>query len=287
MDIMLEERALTLADVPAAFVLSTEVHWNQSPADWTMLLELGRGFALLGPDGAIVATAVVLPYERRFAWIGTVIVTEAFRRRGLATRLLERCITTITQTGAVPILDATPAGREVYRKLGFLDTWELQRYVGAGAPLEEDESGAVLHVRRMTLRDLERLQTVDADTFGADRSELLRCLFTRKPEAALVAERPDGMLAGMAFERVGRTATQIGPVVADDAATALALIAHAVGTNAGPLMIDVPRAHVAVNAWLEAHAFTVQRPFTRMQHGKAEPYGRVERTFAIAGPEIG
>jgi hypothetical protein len=52
-------------------------------------------------------------------------------------------------------------------------------------------------------------------------------------------------------------------------------------------MIDVPRAHVAVNAWLEAHAFTVQRPFTRMQHGKAEPYGRVERTFAIAGPEIG
>jgi ribosomal protein S18 acetylase RimI-like enzyme len=286
MEIMLEERALTLADVPAAFGLSTEVHWNQSPADWEMLLELGRGFALLGPDGAIVATAVVLPYELRFAWIGTVIVTEAFRRRGLATRLLNRCIATIVETGAVPILDATPAGREVYTKLGFLDTWELQRYAGTGAPVTE-EPDATLHVRRMTLRDLERLLAADAETFGADRSALLRRLFERKPEAALVAERLDGMLAGMAFERVGRTATQIGPVAADDANVALALIAHAVSHNAGALMVDVPVEHTAVNAWLEVHDFSVQRPFTRMQHAKAEPYGRIDRTFAIAGPEIG
>jgi ribosomal protein S18 acetylase RimI-like enzyme len=286
MEIMLDERALTLADVPAAFGLSTEVHWNQSPADWEMLLELGRGFALLGPGGAIVATAVVLPYERRFAWIGTVIVTEAFRRRGLATQLLNRCIATIVESGAVPILDATPAGREVYSKLGFLDTWELQRYVGAGAPVTEEPDAAV-HVRRMTLRDLELLFVSDAETFGADRSALLRCLLERKPEAALVAERPDGVLAGMAFERVGRTATQIGPVAADDAKIALALIAHAVNNNAGALMIDVPLEHVAVNAWLEARGFAVQRPFMRMQHGKPEPYGRIDRTFAIAGPEIG
>jgi ribosomal protein S18 acetylase RimI-like enzyme len=286
MEIMLDERALTLADVPAAYGLSTEVHWNQSPADWEMLLELGRGFALLGPDGAIVATAVILPYERRFAWIGTVIVTEAFRRRGFATRLLNRCIAAIVESGAVPILDATPAGREVYSKLGFLDTWELQRYVGAGVPVD-DESDPTLHVRRMTLRDLERLLASDAETFGADRSALLRHLFERQPEAALVAERLDGTLAGMAFERAGRTATQIGPVTADDANVALALIAFAVGRNAGPLMVDVPLEHVAVNGWLEAHGFAVQRPFTRMQHGEAEPYGRIDRTFAIAGPEIG
>jgi ribosomal protein S18 acetylase RimI-like enzyme len=283
---VLEERALTLADVPAACALSTEVHWNQSVADWRMLLELGRGFAVLGEDGAIVATAVVLPYERRFAWIGMVIVTAVFRRRGLATRLLERCVTSIAQTGAVAILDATPAGREVYRKLGFIDTWELQRYAGAGSPVAE-EAGAAVRVRGMTLRDLDGLCGADTETFGADRSALLRALFERKPQAALVAERADGTLAGLTFERAGRTATQIGPVVADDAATALALVAHAVRSTTGPLMIDVPLEHVRVNAWLEAHGFAVERPFTRMQHGVAKPYGRLEKTFAIAGPELG
>jgi hypothetical protein len=52
-------------------------------------------------------------------------------------------------------------------------------------------------------------------------------------------------------------------------------------------MIDVPLEHVRVNAWLEAHGFAVERPFTRMQHGVAKPYGRLEKTFAIAGPELG
>ncbi len=282
----LAERPLTLADVPAALALSTEAGWNQSAADWAMLIELGRGFALLAPGGAIVATAVVLPYEARFAWIGMVIVTAAHRRTGLATRLMQRCIATIGATGAVPVLDATPAGREVYRKLGFIDTWELQRFTGSAAPLATGDSSGV-HVRRLLPEDLERLRALDGAAFGADRSALLRRLLERMPAAALVAKRSGGALAGMLFERAGRTATQIGPVVADDTGIALALIAAAVRSAAGPLMIDVPLDHRAVSAWLERHGFTVERPFTRMQYGAAAPFGSLTNAFAIAGPELG
>jgi ribosomal protein S18 acetylase RimI-like enzyme len=283
---VLEERALTLADVPAAFVLSSDVGWNQSPADWAMLIELGRGYALLGDDGAIVATATALPYERRFAWIGMVIVTAAFRRGGLATRLLQRCIATIAESGAVPILDATPAGRAVYRKLGFIETWELQRYVRAARAPAQAAAGSV-RVRRLNHDDLDGLRSLDREAFGADRSAVLQRLLDRAPEAALLAEGADGTPAGMAFERAGRTATQIGPVVAGDAETALALIARAAAGNAGPLMIDVPLEHGAVSGWLERHGFSVQRPFTRMQLGVARPFGSLARTFAIAGPELG
>jgi GNAT superfamily N-acetyltransferase len=284
---VLEERALALADISAALALSTEVGWNQSAADWALLLTFGRGFALLGPDGSIVATAVVVPYERRFAWIGTVIVTADFRRLGLATRLMQRCIATIAATGAVPVLDATPAGREVYRKLGFIDTWELQRWIGSGLPdlAAGDTSGA--RIRPMLPGDLERLRAFDRDAYGADRFALLNHLREKAPAGANVAERADGTLAGMSFERAGRTATQVGPVIAAGASVALALIAHAVRSTPGPLFIDVPLAHAAVNAWLEGHGFTVQRPFTRMQQGVAAPFGRLDRTFAIAGPEIG
>jgi GNAT superfamily N-acetyltransferase len=284
---VLEERALTLADIPVALALSTEAGWNQSAADWALLLTFGRGFALLGPDASIVATAVVVPYERRFAWIGMVIVTAAFRRLGLATRLLQRCITTICASGAVPVLDATPAGREVYRKLGFVDTWELQRYAGAGMARAATASAAEARIRRLNPADLEQLRAFDGDAFGADRFALLDRLRENLPEAALVAEHADGTLAGMAFQRPGRTATQIGPVIAADARVALALIAHAVRTTSGSLLIDVPLEHTRVNEWLEAQGFAVERPLTRMQYDVATPFGRLDRTFAIAGPEIG
>ena len=46
-------------------------------------------------------------------------------------------------------------------------------------------------------------------------------------------------------------ATSLGPVVADNEAIALALIAKAAASAPGPFIIDVPVAHRAVRAWLE------------------------------------
>ena len=56
-----------------------------------------------------------------------VLVAGAYRRRGLGTRLMHRCIEDLTAAGVVPVLDATPAGRTVYRALGFEDAWGYQR----------------------------------------------------------------------------------------------------------------------------------------------------------------
>lgn len=87
---------------------------------------------------------------------------------------------------------------------------------------------------------------------------------------------------------LGRSATQIGPIVADGPRTAVALLAAALAAAPpGPVFIDVPDAQGCMLGYLERSGFRLQRPYTRMIHRRAEPFGDPGRTHAIAGPELG
>ena len=57
-----------------------------------------------------VATAIALPYGPHFGWISMVLVTNSWRRRGLATELLRSCIADLVQHALTPALDATTDG---------------------------------------------------------------------------------------------------------------------------------------------------------------------------------
>src|SRR5436305_10743625 len=114
-------------------VLSTEAHWNQNEADWRFFLSHGTVFGIRDDDGRLIATAALLPYSGGHAWISMVLVTQAWRRRGLATRLVDACLARATAQGLTPWLDATPAGAIVYGPLGFSPVLELRRLRFAGA----------------------------------------------------------------------------------------------------------------------------------------------------------
>ncbi len=89
----------------------------------------------------------------------------------------------------------------------------------------------------------------------------------------------------MLLARRGRTATQLGPILADDEATAIALCTRALDSVAGPVVIDVPVRETALRHLLQLRGFVVERPFTRMSLGKPAQMGQAMR--AIAGPELG
>src|SRR6266576_827315 len=87
---------LNVDDAPAGLVLSTEAHWNQNEADWRFFLSKGTVFGVR--DGAqLVATAALLPYSSGNAWISMVLVTANWRRRGIATRLVDACLNAATK----------------------------------------------------------------------------------------------------------------------------------------------------------------------------------------------
>lgn len=278
----LTERALAPGDLDAAQALVEEAGWNQVAADWKVFLELGRGFAVEEPGGGLVATAAMLPYPSGFGWISMVLVARRARRRGIATRLLERCIDTLREAGMVPVLDATPAGREVYRPLGFCDGWPITRWRHAGAAFASPARA----VRPLENRDWPALLRLDASAFGCDRAPLLERLRARSASFACVIEEA-GRLRGFLLGRDGRIATQLGPIVAEDEAAAAALVDCARARAAMPVLLDALDRHERFARGLAERGFQKERPYTRMALGMNHLFGDPGRSIAIAGPELG
>jgi GNAT superfamily N-acetyltransferase len=271
----MEIRAVGSDEIGACFALSSLVGWNQNEADWRWMLKAGQVYGI-DADGRLIATALTLPYGGRFAWISMVLVDPAFRGRGLATRLMQRAVADLEAQGLVPLLDATPAGREVYRRIGFRDTWTMRRWrvpcgtaTGTARPLED--------------RDWPTLAKLDRAAFGADRGALLSHLAGRLPAAARVSE------GGFCLGRDGRTADQIGPVVAADEAAAIDLIGAALAAlpPGRAAYIDLLDRCGMVAGWLERLGGAVERPYTRMVYGRDQGFDDPGLLVAAAGPELG
>ena len=76
--------------------------------------------------GNVMGTVTTIPYENHFAWIGMVLVDPSKRRQGIGTQLLREALQLTADQETIK-LDATPAGREVYLKLGFVDEYKIIR----------------------------------------------------------------------------------------------------------------------------------------------------------------
>ena len=158
------------ASLDGAQALVVEAGWNQVRADWLIFLELGAAFKVAGPGGSVDATAATLPTVGGFGGISMVLVTHARRRQGIATCLLERCIARLRGAGLVSVLDATPAGRLVYQRLGFAAGWPISRwYRAAPSPTPPHTAAPIPGVRAMQRQDLAAVATLDAGAFGCAR----------------------------------------------------------------------------------------------------------------------
>jgi GNAT superfamily N-acetyltransferase len=283
----------------ALLALSGAAGWNQDADDWTHMLSAGRGWGLSHADGTLVASTVVLPYGAAdglgggFAWVSMVLVLPQCRGRGHAARLLREALGWLSARGLVPVLDATPAGHPIYRREGFVDAWGLARHAReGGTPLPHAAVPEGVHIEPLREVHGPGLRSLDAPAFGGDRSALLRALGARAPRLAQVALR-DGVVTGYVLGRPGCGATQLGPLVAADAATGIALLDAALAATPGRVLADAPDAQGAMHAALRARGFTVQRPFTRMLHpgdaptAPARAPGDPSTLRLIAGPELG
>lgn len=279
-------RPLGVADLDAVEHLAVEVGWNQIEADWRIFLELGHLFGVDGPAGTVSATGATLPLGAEFGWISMIIVTAAARHRGIAAQLVLHGIEDLAAQGLVPGLDATQAGRDVYARLGFRDTWPITRLVRPGTGRVRGDAGALApELRAAGLGDLDAVVALDHRAFGTQRRAVLARLIERAPQLAVVGWAPGA--AGFLLGRFGRTATHLGPVVASDPAVALSMIDYASARGPGPIIVDLVDLRPGLRAALEGRGFAPQRIFRRMVYRRAEAFGDPNFAIAIAGPELG
>ncbi len=172
------------------------------------MLEEGEAIGQFSAAGQLVASALILPYGERLAWIAMVLTSAELPpprprdRQPAAGRS-----SAAASGGLIAGLDATPDGVEVYRPLGFQDVCGLQR-------LRAEQPGA------LTLPRARRGDPPAAGRARPRRDRAPRCAACSAPSAAgcwaisaaasraaRCSPRPTGELAGFVLARAGR----IGP----------------------------------------------------------------------------
>ena len=280
-------RTLTAADLDFADSVRALAGWNQTRADWERFLAMEPDGCFLAEwNGTPAGTATTTIYGPELAWIGMVLVHPDLRRRGIGRALLKHCIAYLHGRGVRGLkLDATPAGKEVYDRLGFRDEWTLKRW--AGRPAAATPAAPQPGLRPWRATDVARVESLDATAFGASRRVLLGAL-AQTSTVALVKESAAGDIAGFGFARTGSQALYLGPVVADSAQAGLGLVEALISRHPGQLIFwDISDPNEAAVECARQRGFTVQRPLIRMFLGENTAPGNARWQFGIAGPEVG
>ena len=269
-------------DVGAALALSTAEGWNQSSAEWSRMIGLEPEGCFAAREGdRVVGTVTTTTYGRDLAWIGMMIVDSAFRRRGLGAALMSRALDHLQERGIASVkLDATPAGRPLYERLGFTAERVMERWVGVAQPGPEPgdlESGA-----SPAWFELDRF------VYGIDRSRLLQRLVEDGEGAPLAVTGAADLVRGYALARRGRSTVTIGPVIAGDAAVAVqlldAMLARFAGQEVG---LDRHRGGGLAAEVVAARGLTLRRELTRMAWGRPTAAATSLAICASTGPEFG
>ena len=271
----LRVRRLVRDDLSFAQKLRETVGWNQTHADWERLLSHEpEGCFLCEIDGEPAGTATTTSHSTDVGWIGMVLVDPVHRRQGVATLLLEACITYLKERTKCIKLDATPEGMKVYEKLGFVEEWRMHRWKGISR-----KSSSLPQQSSLPL-DASWLRGLDLDAFGADRSQFLHQLAAGSLTTNFKEKEGFGML------RAGAHSHYLGPIVANSAEAGNALTASLM-PDESPVIWDIPAANRDAVDLAETLGFSKERLLIRMRLGENPHQDNPARQWAIGGPETG
>jgi GNAT superfamily N-acetyltransferase len=255
--------------------------WNPGLADAACFASADpEGFLIGELDGKPAATVSCVNYGARFAFLGFYIVREDLRGRGYGLRIWNAAI---AHAGTRVIgLDGVTAQQENYRKSGFALAYANVRYGGTVA------APAALRADVIALSDvpMAAVEADDATVFPAPRSAFLRA-WIGAPGHVGCAIVQDSRLAGWGVIRPCRNGFKIGPLVADDRATAEAVLSALLArVGGGEIFLDVPGTNVEAIALAQDFGLAPVFETARMYTGAIAPL-RLERVFGVTSFELG
>lgn len=275
-------RNIEEADIPAGLSLCRHAQWNQVARDWELFLKLSPDGCKVAEDDKVVGTVTTLNYENRFSWISMVLVDPEYQQQGIGTNLLNEALRLLQHQETIK-LDASPAGRNLYLKMNFIEEFPLIRMIR-----DKIEGKIKTHFSRpLETNDLYRISHYDAVIFGANRQPLLQWLFEGAHQIGFISE-VENEISGFCLGRKGERFLHIGPVISDNPETAKDLVTAALNECIGhAVMLDIPLFDLNWKDWLLSIGFEEQRPFYRMYRGLNRFPGFPDKQYAIAGPEFG
>jgi GNAT superfamily N-acetyltransferase len=292
MDIAIQ--SLREADIPRAMELKNALGWNQTPEDW-------RRFLRLSPEGSfkavrgeqLVATAIAYVFDR-VCWIGMVIVQEDCRHQGVGRQIMTHCLQYSSEKNSnLIVLDATRDGVSLYGRLGFRPEFLVGAARGRiSGPASGVPERARLELRRIEVKDLDAIVSLEACALGAVREALLYHLVKQYPGRGFVCHNREGELTGFVLHRPGSHSFQVGPMIAQDDQTAECLLSAAFSDlltkeKEASVILNVPMNNQAMQQLVRDWSLKVEPRLTRMSHGRKRLHAREDMVYALSGPEKG
>ena len=275
-------RPMLPADLELGMRLKADAGWNQVEADWRRSLDLApEGCFVALADGQPAGTTTTCAFGP-VGWLAMVLVDAQYRGQGIGRALLEHALEHLDNRGIASVrLDATPLGRPLYEKLGFVAEYELARFAGQPSAV----AGSSPHVEPATVEDVDPIVALDRRSTGTDRARLVQYMLAEERSLAArrafiewhrrLPARPAGSIGAadrpLPGIRVG--GNRLACRRAHEARRPAGLRRHPTPATIG----QRPR---------PAHGLTVQRPLVRMTRGPVV-FERPELLWASFGPEKG
>jgi GNAT superfamily N-acetyltransferase len=232
-----------------------------------------EGFVAVELDGALAAGGSIVSYGGLYGFMGFFIVRPDLRGRGIGRRLWherKRLLRARLQPGAPIGMDGVFAMQHFYAAGGFVvEHRELRFEAASGRPRSaqcpaarssHDDAADSIHpdasrrsanpiaITRIGADLMDQAIAYDAPLFPAPRADFMR-RWLAQPDALPIAAMDGGTIAGLAVARPAQTGMRIGPLFADTARVAEALLTHVLDEYAGmPVHLDVPGCNSAAMA---------------------------------------
>src|SRR5215475_12078989 len=240
--------------------------WNPGLSDDACFAAADREGFLIGEVGGVPAASVsCVKYGANFAFLGFYIVREDLRGRGYGLRMWNAAI---AHAGPRVIgLDGVVAQQENYRKSGFELAYANVRFGGIVSAPDSSQTGVI------SLNELpfSIVEAYDATVFPASRPAFLRAWIGSPGHIGRAIMR-DGSLAGWGVIRPCRKGRKIGPLLADDRATAKAVLSALLASvGGGEIYLDVPSIHRDAVALAQELGLVPTFETARMYNGAIQP----------------
>lgn len=281
-----EITVMTPQDVAFAIEMTDTEQWGNLPGDFQRLISFEPDGCFIARMGGQNVGMISSTTYDDYAFLGSLIVRNEHRRRGIGETLMRHAIDHMLDRGVKTIeLDGVFAAVSLYRRLGFRDKYLSLRM---NRPAHDPESEKIIATPPLPSpidATPAEIVTYDRSRTGLNREKILAQLLDEFPERIYTVG--SGTLSGYTILRpVAGDSFAIGPVVADDSCSAELLVGLAV-TDHGDhaLGVGLTTTATGITETLLRYGFRFSLPSLRMYFGPRRDYE--EHCFGITSPEKG
>jgi ribosomal protein S18 acetylase RimI-like enzyme len=272
-------RTMTRDEVDLAVEWAAQEGWNPGLHDADSFFSTDcQGFLLGELDGEPIASISVVAYDATFGFLGFYIVKPQYRGQGYGLQLWNAGMAYLADRNIG--LDGVIEQQENYKKSGFKLAYSNIRYEGLIPGVASKNLSLAAEV------PFDALVQYDAACFPVQRESFLQSWLSL-PNAVSLVKTANNRITGYGTIRSCRSGYKIGPLFADDPATAEELfLSLCVETKENPVYLDVPEIHP--QAVQIAENYAMRKVFgTARMYTQEQPAMALDKIYGVTTFELG